>query len=128
MGHVLVGIGPMTRSNGGERGGTRENCTESHDGPRRVWLTALLEQRCREMSGGRRPLASVSGGQVEDLLHRAVRLADRVAVVRRAGKVRVRESDAAMSLVAENVARRRFAADAEEESGLRIHVCVTPAI
>src|SRR3954465_5825963 len=88
----------------------------------------LCWRRCLEMSGGRRPLASVSGGEVEDLLHRTVCLADGVAVVRRAGEVRVREGDAAMRLIAEHVARCRFAPHAEEKAGLGIHVCVTPAI
>ena len=49
-------------------------------------------------------------------------------MIHRAGQVGVRERDATMRRVAQHIPRRRLAAHAEEETRLRVHVRVTPAI
>src|SRR5687768_5219347 len=64
----------------------------------------------------------------DELLHGSICFADRVAVIHCAGKIGVRKSDSTVGAVAQDVARRGLAVDAEEEAGLRIHVRVTPAV
>ena len=49
-------------------------------------------------------------------------------MIRSAGEIGVRESNSTVRTIAQDVARRGFAVDAEKESRLRIHVRVTPAI
>jgi len=65
---------------------------------------------------------------MHELLHRAIRLANRVAVIARARKIGIRESDATVRTMPQDVPRRRLAVDAEKEAWLRIHVRVAPAI
>src|SRR5450759_3956196 len=64
----------------------------------------------------------------DQLLHGAIRFADGVAVIRCAGEIGIRKSNATVRSIAQDVARRRLAVDAEEEPRLRIHIGVTPAI
>ena len=49
-------------------------------------------------------------------------------MIRCARKIGISESDPTVRAVAQDVPRRRLAVKAEKESGLRIHVRVTPAI
>ena len=62
------------------------------------------------------------------LLYRAIRLANRVAVIARAREIGICEGDAAVRTLAQDVARRGVAPRTEKETGLRIHVRVAPAI
>jgi len=49
-------------------------------------------------------------------------------VIARTGEIGVRERDATMRLISQNIPWRRLAVQPEEESRLRIHVSVSPAI
>ena len=49
-------------------------------------------------------------------------------MIARARKICIGESDPTVRMIAQDIARRRLAVDAEEESRLRIHVRVSPAI
>jgi hypothetical protein len=44
------------------------------------------------------------------------------------GKIRIRESNPTMRMIAQNIPRRRLAVGAEEKPRLRIHVRMAPAI
>ena len=55
------------------------------------------------------------------LLDRAISLADRVAMIHGAGEIGICKRDATVWPIAQDVARRRLAAQTEEEAGLRIH-------
>src|SRR6266852_2753613 len=63
-----------------------------------------------------------------ELLYRAIRLADRVTMIRRTRKIGIRKRDSSVRTPAQDVPRRRLAVDAEKEPRLRIHVRVAPAI
>src|SRR5712692_3272913 len=63
-----------------------------------------------------------------ELLHRAIRLADRVTMIRRTRKIGIRKRDSSVRTPAQDVPRRRLAVDAEKEPWLRVHVGVSPPI
>src|SRR5712691_9748691 len=63
-----------------------------------------------------------------ELHHRAIRLADRITMIRRARKIGIRKRNPSMRTPAQDVPRRRLAVRAKKESRLRIHVRVAPAI
>src|SRR5450756_3156292 len=64
----------------------------------------------------------------DQLLHGAIRFADGVTVIRCAGEIGIRKSNATVRSIAQDVARRWLTVEPEEEPRLRIHVGVTPAI
>src|ERR1700704_1790458 len=49
-------------------------------------------------------------------------------MITRAGEIGIRKSDPTMRTIPQDIPRRRVAVDADEETGLWIHVRVTPAI
>ena len=67
-------------------------------------------------------------GRLDQLLHRPIRLANRIPVIPRAGEIRIRKRNPPVRLTAQHIPRRRLAVDAEEEARLRIHVRVAPPI
>src|SRR5688572_16128269 len=66
--------------------------------------------------------------RAKELADGAIRFTDRGGMIHGAGKIGVRERDSAVGLIAQHLARRGLAIDAEEKARLRIHVGVPPAI
>jgi hypothetical protein len=58
----------------------------------------------------------VARSKANYLLHRAIGLANRVAMIAGAGEIRIRKRDTAVRAIPENVPRRRLAVNAEKES------------
>src|SRR3982750_4719738 len=65
---------------------------------------------------------------IHHLAHRAMRFADGGSMVWRAGQVRIRERDSSKGRCTQNLPGRRLPVTAEEKSGLRADVCMSPAI
>src|ERR1051326_1397160 len=81
------------------------------------------KRRVRISTSGSSP--SLGAGELRD---GAVRFANRVPMIHRTGQIGVRERNAAMRSVAQHVARGRPAVRPKEETRLRIHVGMTPAV
>ena len=71
---------------------------------------------------------SIVVSRAKALADSAIRFTDRVAVIHGTGKIGIRKSDSTVGAVAEHVAGRGLAVDAEEKAGLRIHAGVSPSV
>src|SRR5437762_13394447 len=66
--------------------------------------------------------------QSEQLADCAIRFSNRIPVIARTRKIRIRKRNPPMRRTTQHIPRRRLAVRAEEKSRLRIHVRVSPAI
>src|SRR6266566_3865322 len=64
----------------------------------------------------------------EQLLYRAIRLANRVPMIAGPGEIRIRKRNPPVRTIPQDVPRRRLVIDPEKKPRLRIDVGVTPAI
>jgi len=61
-------------------------------------------------------------------LHRSIGLANGIPVIRRSGKIGIRERDSTVWSIAQDIPRRRLAVEPKEKAGLRIDVGVPPPV
>lgn len=65
---------------------------------------------------------------LNQLLHRPIRLANRIPMIARTREIRIRKRNPSVRLIPQNIPRRRLPIQPEEETWLRIHVRVSPPI